>query len=52
MQLKIDFKLFEIRIKISLEEPAPKPDIVLGNSKIDEAKITGITPAVLIFSGK
>jgi hypothetical protein len=38
--------------KISLEEPAPKPDIVLGKSKIDEAKITGITPAVFILSGR
>ena len=38
--------------KISLEEPAPNPDIVFGRSKIDDAKITGITPAVLILRGR
>ena len=38
--------------KISLELPAPKPDIVLGRSRIEEANMTGITPAVLIFRGK
>ena len=37
---------------ISLEDPAPKPDIVFGKSKIADAKITGMTPAVLIFNGK
>ena len=37
---------------MSLEDPAPNPDIVLGKSKIEEANITGITPAVFIFSGK
>ena len=37
---------------MSLEDPAPKPDIVFGSSKIEDAKITGITPAVLIFRGK
>ena len=37
---------------MSLEDPAPKPDIVLGSNKIEDANITGITPAVLIFNGK
>ena len=37
---------------MSLEDPAPNPDIVLGRSKIDDAKITGMTPAVLIFRGR
>ena len=37
---------------MSLDDPAPKPDIVFGSNKIDEAKITGITPAVLILRGK
>ena len=41
-----------MRRKISLDEPAPKPDIVFGKSKIEEAKITGITPAVFILRGK
>ena len=38
--------------KALLSEPAPKPVNVVGNNKTDEAKITGITPAVLILSGK
>ena len=41
-----------INKKISLEDPAPKPDIVLGKRSIEEAKITGITPEVLILRGK
>ena len=42
----------EIIKKISLEDPAPNPVIVFGKSNIDDANITGITPAVLIFSGR
>ena len=37
--------------KISLEDPAPNPVIVFGKSNIDDANITGITPAVLILMG-
>ena len=31
---------------------ANQPTIVAGNRMIDEAKIGGITPAMLIFSGR
>ena len=50
--LNLYYSKLDIKINISLEEPAPKPDIVFGSNNIDEAKITGITPAVLILSGK
>ena len=39
-------------MKISLDDPAPNPDIVFGKRRIEEAKITGITPAVFIFKGR
>ena len=34
------------------ESDAPKLEKVIGNNKSAEAKIAGITPAVLIFKGK
>ena len=34
------------------ESDAPKFEKVIGNNKSAEAKIAGITPAVLIFNGK
>ena len=45
-------QILEINKNMSLDVPAPKPDIVLGKSRIDDANITGITPAVLILRGK
>ena len=50
--ITINEEELEINKNISLDEPAPKPDIVFGSNNIDEAKITGITPAVFIFKGK